>query len=156
MAEETEGIIRDTVEDTSNISKATGLKPKRICYYVASPWKWEIYLQALRAAEAGTLNAGQLIRESMEDPQLKGKATEVAKYTQKVAEDVSRVPSDVRKTRIQLGVIRELEALKDALDFYRREFNADIQVYSEEDLGRYDPNARSHLAQPHRPAIYVE
>src|SRR2546429_9301198 len=42
IAEASESMIKDTLEDTSEILKATGLTPKRITYFVASPWKWQI------------------------------------------------------------------------------------------------------------------
>ena len=49
-AEEQENLIIDVMEDTVNILKATKITPKRICYYTAAPWKWQVYQKILRKA----------------------------------------------------------------------------------------------------------
>jgi len=65
--------------------------------------------------------------------------------------------SDERKNRLlQSGTINENETLKDAVIFFQCELNADVSVYGENDIPRYDPKERAHLAKPYRPAIYIE
>jgi hypothetical protein len=46
--------------------------------------------------------------------------------------------------------------LKEAEKFLKRELNAEIQVYGEDNALRYDPKHRAQLAKPYRPAIYIE
>ena len=53
-------------------------------------------------------------------------------------------------------MVDEFEALKSAADFFGKDFNAVIEVYRESDPSRYDPKGRAQLAQPYRPAIYIE
>ena len=52
-AEEQENLIVDALEDTSNILKAMKISPKRICYYTAASWKWQIYLRILAKSLVG-------------------------------------------------------------------------------------------------------
>ncbi|MEM2914252.1 MAG: leucine--tRNA ligase, partial [Candidatus Bathyarchaeia archaeon] len=47
-AEEVENLLKNLIEDTTNIIKVTRIIPKRICYYVAAQWKWKAYLKTLQ------------------------------------------------------------------------------------------------------------
>jgi len=155
-AEDGEKVVRDTMDDTSNLLKAMKFKPRRICYYTASEWKWDAYLKALEKAEAGALERGELIKELVSEPSLKAMAQEVASFVGKTADQISRMPTDIRRMRLQLGKIEEVEVLKGARKIYSKQFDAEIEVFAEEDPRRYDPKKRSGLAQPYRPAIFVE
>lgn len=155
-AEETEKIVKATMEDTSNLLKAMKIKPRRICYYGASDWKWKIYLKALEMVEAGRLERGELIREFASDPSLRTKAKEVASFAGSVADQVSRMPADMRRTRLQAGKIDDIDALKGAQKLYSKQFEAEVSVFSQDDPRRYDPKRRSELAQPYRPGIFIE
>jgi len=62
----------------------------------------------------------------------------------------------MRRSRLQTGVIDEFDVLKAAGEFYKKETNAEVKVYREDDREKYDPKNRAQLAQPYRPAIYIE
>jgi len=156
MAEEAEKTVRETMEDTSNLLKAMKIKPRKICYYTASDWKWDVYLKMLEKAEAGKLNRGDLIKELVSDPSLKAKAREVASFVGSIADQVLRMPSDARRLKLHLGKIDELEVLKGAQGFYSKQFEAEVAMFAQGDPQRYDPKGRSELAQPYRPAIFIE
>ncbi len=68
-AEAAESIIRQTLDDTAEILRATGLTPKRITYYSAAPWKWRIYQKALDMAVKSQTDQGNFIRDVMSDDQ---------------------------------------------------------------------------------------
>jgi leucyl-tRNA synthetase len=155
-AEEAEKVVRESIEDTSNLLRAIKIKPRKVCYYLASDWKWQVYLRALEKAEAGRLDAGELIRELLSDPSLKSKAKEIAPFAGKIAVQAARMPSDQRKLRLQLKKVDEIDILRDARKLCSQQFSVDVEVYSEDDLDRYDPKGRSMLAQPYRPAIFIE
>src|SRR2546430_10190705 len=70
IAEASESVIKDTLEDTSEILKATGLTPRRVTYYVAAPWKWRIYQKALDAAVKSQNDQGNFIRVVIYEPGL--------------------------------------------------------------------------------------
>ena len=144
------------MEDTSNLLKALKIKPRKICYYAASNWKWDVYLKVLGRAEEGKFDRGALIRELISDPSLEFKSREIASFVGKVADQASRIPANARRLKLQLGRIDELDVLTAAQKFYSKQFDAEVAVFAEENPHRYDPKRRSELAQPYRPAIFIE
>jgi leucyl-tRNA synthetase len=155
-AEENEALIMNTLEDTLNIVKAIGMTPKKICYYVAAPWKWQTYLKALEKAVSAKVIKSELMKELMKDHELRAKAEQVAKFVGQIVEEVNKFSDERKQRQLQVGVIDENQTLKEAQAFFKRELNTEICVYSEEDSKRYDPKKRAYLAKPYRPAIYME
>jgi len=144
------------LEDTQNIVKATGISPKKICYYTVAPWKWKAYLKAVEKSVSARIVQSELMRELMKDPELKAKAEQVAKFTAQMMEEVNKASEERKHKQLQAGMIDENQTLKEAKDFFKREINAEIHVYQEEDPNRYDPKKRAQLTKPYRPAIYIE
>ena len=70
-AEEQENLIIDVMSDTSNILKAMKITPKRICYYTAASWKWQVYLKVLDKTLAGEAKINELMKEFAADKELK-------------------------------------------------------------------------------------
>jgi leucyl-tRNA synthetase len=155
-AEESEALIISVMEDTLNIIKATGIAPKKIYYYTASPWKWKTYLSALEKSVSAKVVQGELIRELLKDTDLKARTKEVAEFVGKIADEANRMPEEKKQRLIQVGAIDEDHMLKEVKDFFKRELKADIHIYNEENAKRYDPKERARTAKPYRPAIFVE
>jgi leucyl-tRNA synthetase len=155
-AEENETLIMNLLEDTQNIVKATNIKPKKICYYTASPWKWKAYLKIIEKSIGLGAIQSNIIRELLQDTELKAKAKEVAEFANKTTEEVKRTSEERKQKLLKIGVFDENKALNEAKDFLKQELNAEIQVYCEEDQQRYDPKNRARTAKPYRPAIYIE
>ena len=156
-AEEGEELIRSLLDDTLNIIRVTKIKPARVVYYTAAGWKLSVYLAAMRMAETGSLNVGQLMKQLMEDEELKKHAKEVSSFAKKTVEDILTVPPEIRSRRLAIATaLGEQGLLEEAKDFFKRELGAEVSVYSEEDPNRYDPKERASLSKPYRPAIYVE
>jgi len=156
QAEETESLIESVLEDTSNILRATKIVPKKICYYTTAPWKWKVYLTMLEKAISSKVVLSGLMKELMTDPDLKKMAERVAKFASQIIEEINRLPDDKKHRRLKVGVLDETQALKDAENFFEREFNAKIYAYHEDDPQRHDPKKKAVLAKPYRPAIYIE
>lgn len=157
IAEEGEELVRSLLEDTLNIIRVTKIKPARVVYYTAAGWKLSVYLAAMRMAETGSLNVGQLMKQLMEDEELKKHAKEVSSFAKKTVEDILTVPPEIRSRRLAIATaLGEQGLLEEAKDFFKRELGAEVSVYSEEDPNRYDPKERASLSKPYRPAIYVE
>jgi len=157
-AEEAEGLVRGVLEDLAEVVRVLRVgRPRRICLYVASPWKWEAYLRALEEAGRGRLEVGPLIRSLMREPSLRARGKEVAQLARRLVEDVMDLPPGERERRLELGALDELSILEEAADFLARETGAEeVLVFSEDDPERYDPMGRAGMARPYRPAIYVE
>jgi leucyl-tRNA synthetase len=155
-AEESESLIESVLEDTSNILRATKMVPKKNCYYSAAPWKWKVYLTILEKSISTKVVLSGLMKELMTDPNLKTIAEKVAKFASQVIEEINRMPDDKKHRRLEVGVVDESQALKEAENFFEREFNAKIYIYHEDDPQRHDPKKKAALAKPYRPAIYME
>lgn len=155
-AEETENLVTNVLEDTSNILRATKMTPKRICYYSAAPWKWKIYLKALEKSIATKIVLGDFMKELMQDSELRKIAENVAKSASQIIAEINEMPEEKKSRQLQIGIIDEQEALTEAVKFFEREFNAKISTYREDDSKRFDPRNRAQLTKPYRPAIYIE
>jgi len=153
---EQENLIKAIMDDTLNIIQATSITVKRICYYTSAKWKWKIYLKALKMAENGSIKVTDLMRELMADPELNRLAKDVAKYANKVSENMNKIYPEIRKRRLATGILDELKTLEEAKNFFKQEFNVEVNIFTEDDSGRYDPKKRAALAEPYRPAIYIE
>jgi leucyl-tRNA synthetase len=154
-AEQAELLVRGVLEDTSEILKTTGLTPKRVVYYATAAWKWRIYRKALEAS-ARRGEPGDFIREVMSEPSFREMGRTAADYAGKVARQARETPEELRKTRLELGEFSEKEVLEEASGFLGRELRAKVEVWREGEGDAYDPKGRARLAEPFRPAIFVE
>jgi len=156
QAEETENLIKNVLEDTSNILRATKMVPKKICYYSAAPWKWKVYLTALEKSTSTKITLSDLMKELMTDSEFKKMSEKVAKFARQIMEEINQMPGDKKQRQLQTGPIDENKTVKEAENFFEREFNAKIHTYREDDPKRHDPKRKAELARPYRPAIYIE
>src|SRR5437879_9739118 len=98
-AEASESMIKDTLEDTSEILKATGLTPKRITYFVAGPWKWQIYQKALNMAVQNQTDQGIFIRDVISDPELRSIGKPAADFAYKSIRQATQMKEELRRSR---------------------------------------------------------
>jgi len=154
-AERAEALVRQVLDDTGEILKATGITPKRIAYYTAADWKWQVYLKALKAAEEKR-NQGDFIRDLMGDPQLRSLGRIAADYAAKAIQQANQMPDEMRESRLRDGITAEKTIFADSVEFYQREFKCGVDVWQEGDLKISDPKERARMSEPYRPAIYLE
>ena len=157
-SEEAEELIKRLLEDTREVMKVLKVeKPKRICYYVASDWKWRVYLRVLEVARGKRPQLKEVMRSIMSEPDMRAKAREVAELAKWAVRDISDLPPARKERRMEVGKLDELNVLKEAANFLARELGVEeVLVFDEEDEARYDPGRRAPLARPYRPAVYVE
>jgi leucyl-tRNA synthetase len=155
-AEENEALIMGLLDDTQNIIKATGMRPKKICFYTAAPWKWKAYLKALEKSVSAKVVPSDLIRDLMKDPDLRARAKEVAEFVIKIVDEANHMSDDKRQKLTEVGAVDDTMVLKEANDFFKQELNAEIHSYNEDDSELYDPKNKARTAKPYRPAIFIE
>ena len=155
-AEETENLIMRVLEDTQNIIRVTGIKPKTIYYYVAAPWKWTVFTEALHLSLEGELSMKNLMPKLMEKEELKPIASKIVKYAKETIEDINYMPKERQENLLKAGVINEEEILNNEKEFLSLELKAEIKVFREDAPEKYDPMGKSEQAKPFRPAIYIE
>ena len=154
-AEASESIVKQTLEDTGEILKATGLTAKSITYYAAGQWKLSIYQKALTAAQSDPKRQGEFIKEIMSDPDLRAIGKPAADYAAKSYQQATQMKEELRESRVGVQP-NEKKVLEDASDFFKREFRAEIHVSQEGEKELRDPKGRSRFAEPYRPAIFIE
>jgi leucyl-tRNA synthetase len=155
-AEEQENLVTDVMSDTFNILKAMKITPKRICYYTAAPWKWQVYLKVLEINLAGEAKIKELMKEFAVDKNLKPHMKDIAGMIPRVMKALTKLPSERKANIFKIKAADEKKLLENAIGFLKQRFNAKVSVYSEEDQKRYDPKNRAVMTMPHQPAIYVE
>jgi len=155
-AEESEFLISSLLTDLQSIVKVTKIVPKKIVLYTCSPWKTMVYRVVLSQVLEGKTNFGEIMKILLSDPQTVRAKTD-PKLVRKMLEDILSSPLDARNRRIELTGFDESGALRDASSLISTENNkAEIMIYSEEDVDRYDPRQKSKFARPFKPAVFME
>ena len=155
-AEEQENLVNDMIEDTLNILKATKIAQKRLVFYTAASWKWQVYLKVLEKSLSGEAKINELMKEFAANPELKPHMKDIAGLVPKVIKALTKV-SAARKANMQnIGVVDQKLIVQESLGFLKERFNAEVSVYGEDEKERYDPKQRSAMAMPYQPAIYIE
>ena len=156
QAEEAENLVKNVLEDTANILKATKMVPKQIYFYCAAPWKWKTYLKALKQSTSDKIVIGALMKELMADSDLKPFAKKLANFVQGLSQEINRMPEDIKQKQLQADILNETELLETAKIFFEKEFNVKLHIYTEGDKNIDDPQQKARFAKPYRPAIYIE
>ena len=155
-AEEQETLITDILTDTTNIVKATKITPKRICFYVAALWKWQVYLKILDRTVVGEAKISELMKEFAADKDLKPHMKDIAGMVPRIIKALLKVSGERKANMQQIKTVDEQTILASAVGFLGQRFNAEVTVYSENDTERFDPKNRATMAVPYQPAIYIE
>ena len=156
LAEERENLLTDLIEDTLNVLRATKISPKRICYYTANNWKWNVYRIILKKSVLGEVKVSEVMKELSKNTNLREKMKAIAAFVPKVLKNLSKLPNErkIRLANIEIG--DEKKFLESTLSFLEERFKAQVSLYGEEDQARFDPKQRASLAIPGQPAIYIE
>jgi len=155
-AEETENLIKNVLEDTANILRATKIKPREIYYYTPTSWKWKVYMKTLEKSSQGKVAIGDLMKELMVDPELRKMGGKIAKFVQEITQEINRSPEDLKRKQLQIKYLNENDILSESKVFFEREFDVQLYVYDESDPQIIDPQNKARFAKPYRPAIYIK
>lgn len=131
-----EKLIMDTYEDINEIIKVTHMKPARIYLYVSPSWKKEVVEEIMASDDVGEIMRGH------------------AKKGEGVQKFIKKVISEMKKGKT-IPILEEKEILTDAKGFFESEFECKFYVM-DADTSTYDPLDRGKLAEPMRPAIWIE
>jgi leucyl-tRNA synthetase len=109
---------------------------------------------AVEMRKEGELDVGKIMKKAMAKESIKKHAKEAPKYAQALAEDLKNIGADMLQ-RLERKV-DEKALLSEANEFLKNEYKCEIEVYSSEEEGKYDPIGKAKAAVPGRPAIFVE
>ncbi|MCE5297262.1 MAG: leucine--tRNA ligase [Euryarchaeota archaeon] len=154
LAEIAEDYLRALMDDTNEILKVTRITPSRVLIYTTSQWKAKGMAMAIDMAKKGELKVPTLTKAVMQDPDLKQHGKEASDYARKIAEDLmKRSKEELVKLEADFD---ELAFLTSAQNFLSKEMGSNVRVFSAENPEKEDPQNKARVAQPRRPAIYVE
>jgi len=154
MADELELLIKQTLEDTQEIVATTKLSPKKVHYYTAAKWKWRVYVEALTRANTNPETLDGLIRDMLSAKVASAK--DLPKFAAKIVQQTKTMPAELRSRRLGVGEIDERVVFAGAQTFLGKELKAEVEVHGEDDASLYDPKGRAKMAEPYRPAIFIE
>ncbi|MDI9619522.1 MAG: leucine--tRNA ligase [Candidatus Nezhaarchaeota archaeon] len=148
-AEASESLIQQIIEDLREVIRVMRKTPSKAHVYVASGWKWDVYLKALEASS---------LKEAMKMAAERANQLRVKdfKVLQKLVLESLAISSEEKELRVKAGIIDERAIVEAARDFLERELKVKVEVWVEENPEAYDPKKRRFNALPYRPALYVE
>ena len=152
-----EELLKNTIDDISNIIKVTKMSPQKIVIYVNSDEaRSKIYRKILSIMVGGQNNMGVVMKELIADPNTSD-AKKMPDFVQKTIKDLHSESEDIKKMKLEAENFDEKEFLKSELSSMgQKEFGVEIQVYSENDADIYDPKGKARHARPFKPAILIE
>ena len=160
MSEDNESLIQSIISDIQKITKVTKIVPKKISIYTASNIKCMLYRKILdRIQTQATPNFGQIMKEFVNDDQVKELVKRNPDLVKKIIDDILSESVDVRERRMRIDSFDEKAPLDDGKSLLVSELGnneIDINIYSEDDNDKYDPKQKSKFARPYKPAIYIE
>jgi hypothetical protein len=81
---------------------------------------------------------------------------EVAGLVPRVIKALMKLSAERKANVLKIGAMDEKRIVEDAAGFLQERLNAQVSIYSEDDVERYDPKARAGMAMPGQPAIFIE
>jgi len=139
-----EYLVAKVVDDISEILKVTKIKPKKIVIYTSPKWKQEIQRKAIKLAEKQKFSMGLLMKQIMEDSEMKKIAKEVTQFTGKLSKEIMKLnENDKRRYMIDID---EKEYLESAKNYFENIFKCEIEIFKADDEKRYDPNNKNRFA----------
>jgi leucyl-tRNA synthetase len=149
-----EYLLSRVIEDTNEIIKVTKIVPHKICIYTSPAWKQNIFRKALALTSENKFNVGQLIKDTMANPEMKPLGQQVSQYVAKIAPEIKML-SENDRGRFSIP-LDEKEHLSNAKTYLKETLGSDVEIYSSDDTNIYDPAKKIKFATPLRPAIYIE
>ena len=93
--------------------------------------------------------------DPLKDAEILSKGQRAQKFVETISKELSGLSNESKQRRGSTGRLDEFNLIKSTAAFLSRELKADVTILKEEEA-TYDPKGRADLAQPYRPAIYVE
>ena len=108
---------------------------------------------AVPMIEEKTLDIPSLTKKCMADPELRKNGKTVPDFAKKVATDYLRSSPEMVRSIAELN---ETALLRSCEKFLSEEMGTEVKVYSANEENLYDPQGKSRVAIPGRPAILLE
>jgi len=144
------------MDDIANILKITKMTPKKITIYTADSFKGKTYHRILEKVMSGETNMGNIMKDLIGNAE----TSDIKKnpdFVQRTIKDILSEPIEIRETKLASKEFDEKALiLSELISLAKTEFGVEVQVFSEDDSGIYDPKGKAHHARPFKPAILIE
>lgn len=148
-----EDFIRGVMSDIAQIRKVANIEPKNIVIYTSPAWKVEVMTFALEMMKDGNLDIPSLTKRCMADENMRKNGKAVSEFAKKTATEFIRSTVDAKRPIVELD---ETAFLRSCEGFLSTELGTSVKVYSADQEELYDPQNKSKVAVPGRPAILLE
>jgi leucyl-tRNA synthetase len=153
---QSEELLKLLIDDIANILKVTKITPKKITIYTADSFKSKVYHSILDKVMSGQTNMGIVMKELIANPET-ADVKKIPDFVQKTIKDILSEPTEIREMKLQSKEFDEKKFLVSELtDIGKKEFDVDIDIFSETDSDIYDPKGKARHARPFKPAILIE
>jgi leucyl-tRNA synthetase len=140
--------------DIKEILRVTGITPSKIFLYTSPEWKSKVFAMAVRMAVKGELSIPNLTKAAMADPDIRSKGKDAANFARRMAEDITkRSDQDMKSLLVEFD---EIDYLNSSRDFIESQLGCEVFIRAADDKDIHDPEGKAKVAQPRRPAIFVE
>ncbi len=139
-----EELIISTISDVREVLKLAKIqKPREIMLFVCPSWKYSLFRKVNELY--GKKNAGEILKEIMQEKKFSKHGQDIAKFLPKMIND-RKLPSAA------LSHEQEISVLNESLDFIKSEF--DCKIIVEDAEKSTEPKARQAL--PGKPAMIIK
>ncbi len=152
-AEYGENLLKDMMSDIAQIRKVANMEPEKIIIYTSPNWKVEVMKYAIEMMSSGNLSIPSLTKKCMSDENMRKNGKSVSDFAKKTATEFMRSDAETKK---QIAMFNEIGFLKSCEKFLSDDLNVPVEVHGADENGLYDPQGKSKVAVPGRPAILLE
>ncbi|MBO4797230.1 MAG: class I tRNA ligase family protein, partial [Candidatus Methanomethylophilaceae archaeon] len=152
-AEYTEELLREVMSDITEVRKIAKIEPKRAILYTSPAWTQKVIEIGAEMKKNGTLSIPELIKACMADDSIKSNGKAASEFAKKTASELMKSGSGGSGA---VSGADEYSLFMSARDFLAKEMALSIDVYKADQQDIYDPQKKSKVAVPGRPAIYLE
>ena len=152
---QSENLLKSIMDDISNILKVTKISPKKITIYTANQFKSKAYRSILKKVMEGQTNMGAIMKDLISNPETSD-IKKIPDFVQRTIKDILSEPTEIRKTKLETTIDEKKLISDELISIAKKDFGAEILVFSEEDSDIYDPKGKARHARPFKPAILIE
>lgn len=138
-------LYNNVVRDTNNIIKLVGKEPEKIKIFVSEKWKHSLFKE-LKNIMKKEKEFNKILKEVMKKDEFKKHGKSTVGIVEIVVKDVGKIPDKIYSQN------KELSALRNMNEFFRKKFNCEISIIKSEDSS----NNKSKNALPNKPGIFIE
>ena len=153
---QSEELLKSLIRDIAHIIKVAKISPKKIFVYTASSFKCKIYHSVLEQINSGQTNMGAIMKNLIANSDTSD-VKKMPDFVQKTIKDILSDTTQIREMRLKSKEFDEKGFVaNELLQLANKEFDSEIQVFSESDPNIYDPDSKAKHARPFKPAIFIQ